>query len=178
MVRQRVFRAGSFGLAPGGHTAGRITLKVRPRPSSLSIRNRPRCRFTICVTMASPAPLLARPVAVDAAEPPGQARQVTLADPRALIRPADPDGRPAQQQVPRLAGHPEDHRHPRPLPRPLTTIATAFQRAPDIVARVAGIVLTGGGCFKGGNITPPPGSTAAPTLGRRRSPSAPACPLS
>jgi purine nucleosidase len=41
---------------------------------------------------------------------------------------------------------------------PLTTIATAFQRAPDIVARVAGIVLMGGGCFKAGNITPPPGS--------------------
>jgi hypothetical protein len=43
----------------------------------------------------SPAPLFARPVADDAAEPPGQAGQVTLADPRALIRPVDPDGRPA-----------------------------------------------------------------------------------
>ncbi|WP_135448506.1 nucleoside hydrolase [Tabrizicola caldifontis] len=37
---------------------------------------------------------------------------------------------------------------------PLTNIATAFQRAPDIVSRVAEIVLMGGGCFEGGNITP------------------------
>jgi purine nucleosidase len=37
---------------------------------------------------------------------------------------------------------------------PLTNIATAFQRAPDIVPRVAEIVLMGGGCFEGGNITP------------------------
>jgi purine nucleosidase len=37
---------------------------------------------------------------------------------------------------------------------PLTNIATAFQRAPDVVARVGQIVLMGGGCFEGGNITP------------------------
>lgn len=37
---------------------------------------------------------------------------------------------------------------------PLTNIATAFQKAPDIVARVAEIVLMGGGYFEGGNITP------------------------
>ncbi len=37
---------------------------------------------------------------------------------------------------------------------PLTNIATAFRQAPDIVARVAEIVLMGGGCFEGGNITP------------------------
>ena len=37
---------------------------------------------------------------------------------------------------------------------PLTNIATAFQRAPDIIGRVAEIVLMGGGCFEGGNITP------------------------
>jgi purine nucleosidase len=37
---------------------------------------------------------------------------------------------------------------------PLTNIATAFTRAPDIVAKVAEIVLMGGGCFEGGNITP------------------------
>lgn len=37
---------------------------------------------------------------------------------------------------------------------PLTNIATAFTRAPDIVSRVAEIVLMGGGCFEGGNITP------------------------
>jgi purine nucleosidase len=37
---------------------------------------------------------------------------------------------------------------------PLTNIATAFQKAPDVVARVAQIVLMGGGCFEGGNITP------------------------
>jgi hypothetical protein len=34
-------------------------------------------------------------VADDAAEPPGQAGQVNPADPLALIRPVDPDGRPA-----------------------------------------------------------------------------------
>lgn len=37
---------------------------------------------------------------------------------------------------------------------PLTNIATAFEKAPDIVARVGGIVLMGGGYFQGGNITP------------------------
>ncbi len=37
---------------------------------------------------------------------------------------------------------------------PLTNIATAFQRAPDIIPRVQEIVLMGGGCFEGGNITP------------------------
>ena len=37
---------------------------------------------------------------------------------------------------------------------PLTNIATAFQRAPDIIAKVAEIVLMGGGYFEGGNITP------------------------
>jgi purine nucleosidase len=37
---------------------------------------------------------------------------------------------------------------------PLTNIATAFEKAPDIVDRVAEIVLMGGGYFEGGNITP------------------------
>lgn len=37
---------------------------------------------------------------------------------------------------------------------PLTNIATAFQRAPDIISRVAEIVLMGGGYFEGGNVTP------------------------
>lgn len=37
---------------------------------------------------------------------------------------------------------------------PLTNIATAFQRAPDIVERVARIVLMGGAYFEVGNITP------------------------
>lgn len=37
---------------------------------------------------------------------------------------------------------------------PLTNIATAFLKAPDIIARVAEIVLMGGGYFEGGNITP------------------------
>ncbi|MXQ07552.1 nucleoside hydrolase [Alphaproteobacteria bacterium GH1-50] len=37
---------------------------------------------------------------------------------------------------------------------PLTNIATAFQRAPDIVGRVAEIVLMGGAYFEVGNITP------------------------
>ncbi|WP_425090555.1 nucleoside hydrolase [Tropicimonas sp. S265A] len=37
---------------------------------------------------------------------------------------------------------------------PLTNIATAFQRAPDIAARVQEIVLMGGAYFQVGNITP------------------------
>ena len=37
---------------------------------------------------------------------------------------------------------------------PLTNIATAFTRAPDIVPRVKEIVLMGGGFFEGGNTTP------------------------
>ncbi|WP_212525662.1 nucleoside hydrolase [Actibacterium sp. MT2.3-13A] len=37
---------------------------------------------------------------------------------------------------------------------PLTNIATAFARAPDIVGRVAEIVLMGGAYFEVGNITP------------------------
>ncbi|MFD2174167.1 nucleoside hydrolase [Rhodobacter lacus] len=37
---------------------------------------------------------------------------------------------------------------------PLTNIATAFARAPDIKERVAEIVLMGGGFFEGGNVTP------------------------
>ncbi|MFB2532289.1 nucleoside hydrolase [Paracoccus sp. p4-l81] len=37
---------------------------------------------------------------------------------------------------------------------PLTNIATAFQRAPDIIPRIRQIVLMGGGCFEGGNTTP------------------------
>ena len=37
---------------------------------------------------------------------------------------------------------------------PLTNIATAFQRAPDVVSRVQQIVLMGGAYFEVGNITP------------------------
>ena len=37
---------------------------------------------------------------------------------------------------------------------PLTNIATAFRRAPDVVGRIQQIVLMGGGCLAGGNITP------------------------
>jgi purine nucleosidase len=37
---------------------------------------------------------------------------------------------------------------------PLTNIATAFQRAPDVVARVGEVVLMGGAYFEVGNITP------------------------
>ncbi|MCY4333797.1 MAG: nucleoside hydrolase [Litoreibacter sp.] len=37
---------------------------------------------------------------------------------------------------------------------PLTNIATAFQRAPDIIEKVAEIVLMGGAYFQVGNITP------------------------
>ncbi len=37
---------------------------------------------------------------------------------------------------------------------PLTNIALAMIKAPDIVERIAQIVLMGGGCFEGGNTTP------------------------
>ncbi len=37
---------------------------------------------------------------------------------------------------------------------PLTNIATALQKAPDIAPKIAEIVLMGGGYFEGGNITP------------------------
>lgn len=37
---------------------------------------------------------------------------------------------------------------------PLTNIATAFERAPDIAPRIGEIVLMGGGYFEQGNITP------------------------
>ena len=37
---------------------------------------------------------------------------------------------------------------------PLTNIATAFRRAPDIIPRIAEVVLMGGACFEVGNITP------------------------
>ncbi len=37
---------------------------------------------------------------------------------------------------------------------PLTNIATAFERAPDIIDRVQEIVLMGGAYFEVGNITP------------------------
>lgn len=37
---------------------------------------------------------------------------------------------------------------------PLTNIATALRKAPDIAPRIRQIVLMGGGCFEGGNITP------------------------
>ncbi len=37
---------------------------------------------------------------------------------------------------------------------PLTNVALAFAKAPDIVKRLGGLVMMGGGCFEGGNITP------------------------
>ena len=37
---------------------------------------------------------------------------------------------------------------------PLTNLALALRRAPDIAGRIREIVLMGGGCFEGGNITP------------------------
>lgn len=37
---------------------------------------------------------------------------------------------------------------------PLTNLAAAFLKAPNIMPKVAEIVLMGGGCFEGGNITP------------------------
>ncbi len=37
---------------------------------------------------------------------------------------------------------------------PMTNIATAMERAPDIIPKIAQIVAMGGGLFEGGNITP------------------------
>ncbi|MDY8108971.1 nucleoside hydrolase [Fulvimarina sp. 2208YS6-2-32] len=37
---------------------------------------------------------------------------------------------------------------------PLTNVALALAKAPDVAARIQEIVLMGGGCFEGGNITP------------------------
>src|SRR5690606_23862866 len=37
---------------------------------------------------------------------------------------------------------------------PLTNLAMAFAKAPDIVSRVQEIVIMGGGLFEGGNVTP------------------------
>ena len=37
---------------------------------------------------------------------------------------------------------------------PLTNIALAMNREPEIIPRIAEIVLMGGGCFEGGNVTP------------------------
>ena len=37
---------------------------------------------------------------------------------------------------------------------PLTNIATAFEKYPDIVPRIREIILMGGACFEGGNVTP------------------------
>jgi len=38
---------------------------------------------------------------------------------------------------------------------PLTNIAMALQKAPEITSKIDEIVLMGGGCFEGGNVTPP-----------------------
>ena len=37
---------------------------------------------------------------------------------------------------------------------PLTNIALAMNKAPDIVPKIREIILMGGGCFEGGNVTP------------------------
>jgi purine nucleosidase len=37
---------------------------------------------------------------------------------------------------------------------PMTNLAAAFQRAPDVAARIGRIVAMGGGVFEGGNVTP------------------------
>lgn len=37
---------------------------------------------------------------------------------------------------------------------PLTNLALALQKAPDIAGRIQELVMMGGGCFEGGNITP------------------------
>ncbi|HHY50653.1 MAG TPA: nucleoside hydrolase [Alphaproteobacteria bacterium] len=52
-----------------------------------------------------------------------------------------------------LRAHPEGEVTLCPL-GPLTDIATAFVKAPDVVGRVREIVMMGGGYFEGGNTTP------------------------
>lgn len=37
---------------------------------------------------------------------------------------------------------------------PLTNLALALQKAPDVAGRIQELVMMGGGCFEGGNITP------------------------
>src|SRR5699024_9031245 len=54
-----------------------------------------------------------------------------------------------------LRQHPEDSITLVPI-GPLTNIATAFQKAPDIVSRVKQIVLIGGAYLEMGNLTPAP----------------------
>jgi purine nucleosidase len=70
----------------------------------------------------------------------------------------DPEIRPREQHgvdfiIEALRTNPEQSVTLCPL-GPLTDIATAFTRAPDVVPRVKEIVLMGGGYFEGGNTTP------------------------
>ena len=73
----------------------------------------------------------------------------TLPDPK--IRPREQHG--VDFIIEALRTNPEQSVTLCPL-GPLTDIATAFTRAPDIVPRVKEIVLMGGGYFEGGNTTP------------------------
>ncbi len=70
-------------------------------------------------------------------------------------RPDPPAAGNARRRLPDRHAAPAPPRHHHPLPLgPLTNIATAFTRAPDIIAKVAEIVLMGGAYFEVGNITP------------------------
>ena len=65
----------------------------------------------------------------------------------------------------------------RPL-GPLTNIATAFLKAPDIALRVQDIVRMRGTCFEGGTIPPAAGFTICVAPRRRRSSLPLTCPSS
>ncbi len=83
-------------------------------------------------------------MAVNVAEPLRQARQVALVDPLALIRPVEPDGRPAQRKAPRRAGHPDGQRHPLPPDQQRHSLPQGPRHRP----RVPDIVRMGGACFE------------------------------
>ena len=51
-VRDRSYLAASRSIATGSQTEN-----VEPLPSSLSISSTPRCRLTMCLTIASPSPV-------------------------------------------------------------------------------------------------------------------------
>ncbi|MEM8802763.1 MAG: nucleoside hydrolase [Pseudomonadota bacterium] len=63
------------------------------------------------------------------------------------------DGHAVDFVIEQLRAHPEGEITLVPV-GPLTNIAMAFQKAPDIVGKVAEIVLMGGAYFEVGNITP------------------------
>ena len=71
--------------------------------------------------------------------------------PKPAMQPQDGDG--ADFIIDQIRANAAGHITLCPL-GPLTNIATALQRAPDIAPKIREIVLMGGGFFEGGNITP------------------------